>query len=97
MINSSQGAFDVMYPGARKFMTFTDEEGKIFDILNPQGYANELLKRTQLGQTIYFKQSVETMDIDELTEMLANPNAKTIYTIEMLEIIRDQIKKLKEN
>ena len=78
-------------------MTFTDEEGKIFDILNPQGYANELLKRTQLGQTIYFKQSVETMDIDELTEMLANPNAKTIYTIEMLEIIRDQIKKLKEN
>jgi hypothetical protein len=96
MINSAGDAFDVMYPGARKFMTFTDGD-ETYNILNPQGYANELLEKAQLGQTIYFKQSVETMDIDELTEMLANPNAETIYTIEMLKIIRDQIKKLKEN
>ena len=90
MINSSGDAFDVMYPGARKYLKYNDGE-TTYDILNSQGYANELLTKARLGQTIFFKSTISVMDIDELLEMAANPNREELYTPEMLEILAEEI------
>ena len=90
MINSSGDAFDVMYPGARKYLKYNDGE-TTYDILNSQGYANELLTKARLGQTIFFKSTISVMDTDELLEMAANPNREELYTPEMLEILAEEI------
>ena len=90
MINSSGDAFDVMYPGARKYLKYNDGE-TTYDILNSQGYANERLTKARLGQTIFFKSTISVMDTDELLEMAANPNREELYTPEMLEILAEEI------
>lgn len=90
MINSSGDAFDVMYPGARQYLKYNDGE-TTYDILNSQGYANELLTKARLGQTIFFKSTISVMDLDELLSIAANPNREKLYTPEMLEILADEI------
>ena len=90
MINSSGDAFDVMYPGARQYLKYNDGE-TTYDILNSQGYANELLTKARLGRTINFKSTISVMDTDELIQMAQNPNRETLYTPEMLEILAEEI------
>ena len=90
MINSAGDAFDVMYPTARQYLKYKDDDETI-DILNSQGYANELLAKAKLGQTIYFKSTLSIMDLDELIKMAQNPNRETLYNPEMLEILADEI------
>ena len=90
MINSSGDAFDVMYPTARQYLKYNDGDETI-DILNSQGYANELLTKARLGQTIFFKSTISVMDTDELIQMARNPNRETLYTPEMLEILAEEI------
>lgn len=90
MINSSGDAFDVMYPGARQYLKYNDGE-TTYDILNSQGYANELLTKARLGQTIFFKSTISVMDLEELLLIARNPNRDSLYTPEMLEILAEEI------
>ena len=83
-----------MYPTARQYLKYKDDDETI-DILNSQGYANELLAKAKLGQTIYFKSTLSIMDLDELIKMAQNPNRETLYNPEMLEILADEISRRK--
>jgi hypothetical protein len=90
MINSSGDAFGVVYPDASKYLKYTSD-GQEYDILNPQGYANELISKAELGQNLFFKDTIAGKTTQQLKDMLANPNAGNLYTSQMLEIIKDEI------
>ena len=62
-----------------------------YDILNPQGYANELLSKTELGQNLFFKDSLAAKTNTDLRNMLRNPNAANIYTEQMIDMIAEEI------
>ena len=90
MINSSGDAFGVVYPDASKYLKYTSD-GQEYDILNPQGYANELISKAELGQNLFFKDTIAGKTTQQLKDMLANPNAGNLYTSQMLEMIKDEI------
>ena len=90
MINSSGDAFGVVYPNAAKYLKYTSG-GQEYDILNPQGYANELISKAELGQNLFFKDTIAGKTTQQLKDMLANPNAGNLYTSQMLEMIKDEI------
>ena len=92
MINSAQDAFGVVYPNALQYLKYTSDDVE-YDILNPQGYANELLTKTELGQTLFFKDSLGTMLTPALRRMLANPNAENLFTEEMIDMIVEELAK----
>ena len=92
MINSAQDAFGVVYPNALQYLKYTSDDVE-YDILNPQGYANELLTKTELGQTLFFKDSLGTMLTPALRKMLANPNAANLFTNEMIDMIVEELAK----
>ena len=86
MINTAQDAFGVIYPTGIQYLTYTSD-GEEYNILDPQGYANELLTKTELGQTLFFKDGLTTKTIEALQNMLANPNAENLFTSDMLDMI----------
>ena len=86
MINTAQDAFGVVYPSAVQYLKYTSE-GTEYNILDPQGYANELLSKTELGQTLFFKDGLTTKTTEALQNMLANPNAENLFTSDMLDMI----------
>lgn len=92
MINSSGDAFKVIFPSGQQYLTYTSD-GETYDILNPQGYANELLAKTELGQNLFFKDSLAAKPNSDLRNMLANPNAADIYTEQMLEMIYAELQR----
>ena len=96
MINSAGDAFKVVYPNAEQYLKYTSE-GTTYDILNPQGYANELLTKTELGQNLFFKDSLMTKTNQALRDMLANPNAGNLYTEQMLDMISAELAKPERN
>jgi hypothetical protein len=96
MINSAAGAFEVVYPSGQQYLTYTSG-GETYDILNPQGYANELLAKTELGQTLFFKDGLMSKTTQALKDMLAQPNAGTLYTEQMLQMIDNELRKPERN
>ena len=92
MINAAQDAFGVVYPNATQYLKYASE-GTEYDILNAQGYANELLAKTELGQTLFFKDSLATKTTEALSNMLANPNAENLFTSEMIDMIDAELSK----
>jgi hypothetical protein len=96
MINSAAGAFEVVYPSGQQYLTYTSD-GETYDILNPQGYANELLAKTELGQTLFFKDGLMSKTTQALKDMLAQPNAGTLYTEQMLQMIDNELRKPERN
>jgi len=96
MINSSGDAFGVVYPDASKYLTYTSD-GQEYQILNPQGYANELISKAELGQNLFFKDTIAGKTTQDLKKMLANPNAADLYTEQMLEMIAAELAKPERN
>jgi len=93
MINSSAGAFDVVYPNGVKYLSYTAPDGTLYeDVLNAQGYANELLAKTELGQNLFFKEALASKPKADLIRMLQNPNASTLYTSQMIEMIAEELR-----
>jgi len=98
MINSSAGAFDVVYPNGVKYLSYISPDGTVYeDVLNAQGYANELLAKTELGQNLFFREALKSKRIEDLRRMLANPNASTLYTAQMVEMINEEIQSRENN
>jgi len=94
MINSSGEAFDQMYPLGRKYMTFNEDTANgvvVHDILNPQGYANELKAKNALGQNLHFEKDIKEYELEELIRMAQQPNREILYTTQMLQILADEI------
>ncbi len=91
MINASGDAFKVIYPSATQYLKYMSE-GTEYDILNPQGYANDLIEKARLGQNLFFKDTIAAQTVEELRSMLANKNAATLYTQEMINMIAEEIK-----
>ena len=100
MIEGSTGAFEVMYPDGEQFLSYTDTTtlgpdgrplNKRYEILNPQGYANLLLKNSQLGKSLFFQQTLDSMTLPILRSMFRHPNAENLYTSEMLDMIDAEI------
>jgi hypothetical protein len=96
MINSAAGAFEVVYPSGVQYLSYTSGEDT-FEILNPQGYANELLAKTELGQNLFFKDGLMSKTTQALKDMLAQPNAGTLYTEQMLQMINNELRKPERN
>ena len=93
MINSSAGAFDVVYPNGVKYLSYTAPDGTLYeDILNAQGYANELLAKTELGQNLFFKEALASKPKADLIRMLQNPNAENLYTPQMIDMIEEELR-----
>jgi hypothetical protein len=90
MINSSSGAFEVVYPNGQQYLTYT-VDGETYEILNPQGYANELLAKTELGQNLFFRETIRSKPTPDLRRMLANPNAANLYTEQMIDMIAEEL------
>jgi hypothetical protein len=59
--------------------------------LNPQGYANELLAKTSLGQNLMFKETLSSMPIEKIKEMLSDPDVVKRLTKQMLDMIEDEL------
>jgi hypothetical protein len=97
MIQSSAGAFEVVYPNGPQYLSYTSEGVLYEDVLNAQGYANELLAKTELGQTLFFKDALMSKTTQALKDMLAQPNAGTLYTEQMLRMIGDELRKPERN
>ena len=96
MINAAGDAFSVIYPDGVKYLTYKSG-GQEYPILNPQGYANEKLARTELGQNLFFKEAIAGKTTQALREMLANPNAENLYTEQMLDMIAAELAKPERN
>jgi len=90
MINSAQDAFGVVYPNAIQYLKYKSGD-ETYDILNPQGYANELLAKTALGQNLMFKDAVSSMTIEKIREMLAIPGIEKRLTKQMLTMLSDEL------
>ena len=90
MINSAGDAFKVVYPNGQQYLTYTSD-GETYDILNPQGYANELLSKTELGQNLFFRDTIRSKTTADLIRMLQNPNAETLYTSQMIDMIEEEL------
>ena len=90
MINSSSGAFEVVYPNGQQYLTYT-VDGETYEILNPQGYANELLAKTELGQNLFFRETIRSKPTPDLIRMLQNPNAENLYTEQMIDMIAEEL------
>ena len=97
MINSSGGAFEVVYSSGTQYLSYTSDGQTFDDVLNPQGYANELLSKTKLGQNLYFKDSLMSQTTENLEELLANPNLETTHTAQMIEYIIAELAKPERN
>jgi hypothetical protein len=97
MIQSSAGAFEVVYPNGPQYLSYTSEGVLYEDVLNAQGYANELLAKTELGQTLFFKDALMSKTTQALKDMLAQPNAGTLYTEQMLQMINNELRKPERN
>ena len=93
MINSSGGAFEVVYPNGVQYLSYTSGEETFDDVLNAQGYANELLAKSRLGQTLFFKDSLLSETTENLEALLANPNIETTHTAQMIEYIIAELAK----
>jgi hypothetical protein len=92
MIQSSQGAFEVIYPSGSQYLSYTDAIGETYDnVLNAQGYANQLLANTELGNTLFFSDGLRLKTTEALRDMLANPNAATLFTSQMIDMINAEI------
>ena len=92
MIQSSQGAFEVIYPSGTQYLSYTSADGDTYDnVLNAQGYANQLLAGTDLGNTLFFSDGLRLKTTEALRDMLANPNAATLFTDQMIEMITAEI------
>ena len=92
MINSSAGAFDVVFPNGLKYLSYTAPDGTLYeDVLNAQGYANELLAKTELGQNLFFRESIRSKPTPDLIRMLQNPNAENLYTEQMIDMIAEEL------
>ena len=91
MINSAGDAFKVVYPNGQQYLTYTSD-GETYDILNPQGYANELLSKTELGQNLFFRDTIRSKTTADLIRMLQNPNAETLYTPQMVDMIEEELR-----
>lgn len=96
MINASGDAFGVIYPTGVQYLTYTSD-GEEYQILNPQGYANEKLAKMELGQSLFFKDDIAGKTTQALKDMLANPNAENIYTEQMLDMIYAELAKPERN
>ena len=96
MINASGDAFGVIYPSGVQYLSYTSD-GETYDILNPQGYANEKLAKMELGQSLFFKDDIAGKTTQALRDMLANPNAENIYTEQMLDMIYAELAKPERN
>ena len=90
IINSAQDAFGVVYPNAIQYLKYKSGD-ETYDILNPQGYANELLAKTALGQNLMFKDAVSSMTIEKIREMLAIPGIEKRLTKQMLTMLSDEL------
>jgi hypothetical protein len=90
MINSAGDAFKVVYPNGQQYLTYTSD-GETYDILNPQGYANELISKTELGQNLFFRDTIRSKLTPDLRRMLANPNAANLYTKQMIGMISEEL------
>jgi len=77
-------------------LTYTSD-GQEYQILNPQGYANELISKAELGQNLFFKDTIAGKTTQDLKKMLANPNAADLYTEQMLEMIAAELAKPERN
>lgn len=97
MINSSGGAFEVVYSNGAKYLSYTSDGQTFDDVLNPQGYANELLSKTRLGQNLYFKDSLMSQTTENLEALLANPNIESTHTAQMIEYIIAELAKPERN
>ena len=97
MINSSGGAFEVVYSSGTQYLSYTSDGQTFDDVLNPQGYANELLSKTKLGQNLYFKDSLMSQTTENLEELLANPTLETTHTAQMIEYIIAELAKPERN
>ena len=90
MINSAGDAFNVMYPEAAPFLQFKRGE-EVFQILNPRGYYANRMAQTLKGSDLYFEDSLKSMSVQELKDMLAAPNAGNRYSEAQLEMISAEI------
>lgn len=90
MIRTAGDAFGVIFDNATPYLTYTSDD-ETYDILNPQGYANELLAKNQLGIDLYFKDTIKSKTTEQLRKMLAHPNAAGIYTSEQLSLIGEEL------
>jgi hypothetical protein len=92
MINSSAGAFDVVFPNGLKYLSYTAPDGTLYeDVLNAQGYANELLAKTALGKNLFFREAIRSKPTPDLRRMLQNPNAANLYTEQMIDMIAEEL------
>jgi len=92
MINASGEAFNVMYPFATPYLTYTSD-GETYEILNPQGYANERLAKNKLGIDLFFKETIKSWKTDTLAEILANKNSSNKYTAKQMTAIGAEYEK----
>mgnify|MGYP003121012096 CR=1 FL=1 len=97
MINSSGGAFEVVYSSGTKYLSYTSDGQTFDDVLNPQGYANELLSKTKLGQNLYFKDSLMSQTTENLEALLANPTIQETHTAQMIDYIIAELAKPERN
>ena len=54
-------------------------------------FANLLLKNSQLGKSLFFQQTLDSMTLPILRSMFRHPNAENLYTSEMLDMIDAEI------
>jgi len=109
MIAESGDAFGSIYSDAKKYLTIEDptrvnENGTPFvhDIINPQLYANELSAKSQLGQSLLFKQTMENLTWQNIESLMqadaARPENESRYTVDQFRFMQEQVrlKKLRE-
>ena len=97
MIQSSAGAFEVVYPNGPQYLSYTSEGVVYEDVLNAQGYANELLAKTRLGQNLFFKDSLTSYLTADLEALLANSTLETTHTAQMIDYIIAELAKPERN
>ena len=106
MIAESGDAFGSIYSDASQYLTITDptrenEDGSAFvhDIINPQLYANEQNAKSQLGESLLFNQTMESLSWQNLESLMraeAARGADGIYTLDQFEFMKEQVRLKKQ-
>jgi len=106
MIAESGDAFGSIYADASQYLKIQDptrlnEDGSAFvhDIINPQLYANEQNAKSQLGESLLFNQTMESLSWQNLESLMraeAARGADGIYTLDQFEFMKEQVRLKKQ-
>ena len=93
-INESGDAFVNIYKSAVPFLSYTNKDGKILPILNPQGYARQQMKNVYTGKDYFTKEAIDTFSISDIQGILTK-KPEFLAKIYSLDDLKYMTKKLK--